>query len=212
MEEQAVVEHAEFLLRWSRIDLPVREPFSHNVAVAVISRRQLEYVLGLAERLGVVSDRLDAVRRALPELDRERAAALERLGAARVRQALLGELEFKVADYQQRLNEMVTYLGTHTPQDYEDFVMDDLTDNQITLMRRTQIEYLLAELGDSAETRAARARLAPADALLRSRGAELYGPFIRSGLMQSMRTHIPEPPDHWWYHLDELEPDAAMGG
>jgi hypothetical protein len=121
-------------------------------------------------------------------------------------------LEFKVADYQQRLNEMVAYLARLSPQDYDEFTMDEGTDNQITLFRRTDIENLLAELGDNAETRAALARLAPADALLRARGAELYGPFIRSGLMESIRTTIPESPDWCWYYLDQLGPDATTDG
>ncbi len=211
MEEPMMVQRAEFLLWQSRIDLPVREPFSHNLAVQVISRRELGQFLNLLERLGIVSDRLDAVRRALPELDRERAAALETLGPTRVRQALLDELRFKVSDYQQRLDEMVAYLAKFSPQDYEEFTLEEGADNETTLYRRTEIENLLAELGDSVETREARARLAPADALLRARGADLYGPFIRSGLMESMRTAIPEPPERWWYYLDQLGADATTG-
>jgi hypothetical protein len=79
MEEQMLVEWVELVLGRSRIDPPVREPFSHDLAVEIISRRELERLLNLAERLA-------AVRRALPQLDRERGSALERLGAARVRQ------------------------------------------------------------------------------------------------------------------------------
>ena len=203
---RAYLEHLDQLAQ--QIDSNQYNPRDLVVALSQASRLDLAQLIRVAEDEAMElwpHTTWAKVRFRANELSDRLTELLDQLSPEERQRRLLEEIAILLRAYSGKVNSISKRLNEMTPEEFEEYGQEDELSDLETFTLRDSLELVFPLLGDSDQKSALRHDLLAADAIMRRRGAEMFGPLLRMGSLQQLREARFEPKDQWWWYLDELK-------